>query len=357
MAMKTCLLFFAAWFLSLAPVWAGTITVVSGKVGGKEFGPKAVSGPGGSYAHVEAGADMDPPGGQGIKANDQTKIAGTQTQTIDENVTKQIGGALKNTVGVKLQGKSDLDVGRSIFYKADESADKVKEAQDGNGSAMLFKRAALGNQPIASVNQTITLTDKQFIGEGTVNANAPGRGQFAVGILADPIVFHLDSTTLDPSVPFVLESDLSLQATEPGDLAEAVFEISQDTTTVLDFALLVTSDTTSRDQVIVPLAGDTTLLGMSAADYLNQNVLPFLNWNSTTHTLTATTDITLYQFTTPSDGTPVTATFNFAGISSTTPIPEPSTRLIFGGLGILAIATIWGRRRAFNGPCQKQLRG
>jgi hypothetical protein len=350
----------AVFLLSLAPAGrAGVITVVSGKVGTKEFGPKAVSGPGGSYAHVEAGPNMDPPAGKGQKANDQTKIGKTNTQTINQNLTEQIGSALKNTVGLKLMNKTDLEVGRSIFYKADESDDKVKEAKDNGGSTMLFARASLGGSPVASANQTVTVKKndnggEQFIGEGTANAaltQGGGRGEFAAAILNDPVVFQSDSTTVDPSVTFTLEHDLKLQVVAPGDLAEAVFEIGLNDTDVLDFALKVTYQTSSAQQTLVPLGGDPSSLGSSSImDYLNAQVLPSLSWDENSRTLTAATDITLFQFSAPSDGTPETATFNIVGLASS-PVPEPSSVGLFGlGNACLALCALTRKGKAKHRP-------
>jgi hypothetical protein len=288
----------------------------------------------------------DPTGAGGKLANDQTKIGNTNTQIIDDKVTAAIGDALKNTVGVKLNGKTGLEVGRTIRYNVDESDDKVKEAKDNGGSALLFKRAFLGKPPmvgtpLASATQSITVDPKNgnlFNGEGTARGaltEGGGRGEFAAAIVNEPVTFKSDSSTLDPSVIFTLQHDLMLQVSAPGELSEAVFEIMKNDITALDFALKVTYGTGTASETIVPLAGDTTLLGTSVANYLNQVVLPYLHFDDTTHSLTVIDDVVLYKFDVPGDGTPATATFDYVGLASGAEAPEPSAWVALLSLGSL----------------------
>src|SRR5215831_17094831 len=124
--MRLAIGFLAICGFGAAPLHATPITVISGKVGVSEFGPIAAMGPGASCAHLQSAAGQEPDmGGQGC--NDQTMIgpAGNQEPIIDQKTTESLGAALKNTVGLALQGQTDLQAGRGIRYKVDKSDNKA----------------------------------------------------------------------------------------------------------------------------------------------------------------------------------------------------------------------------------------
>jgi hypothetical protein len=348
--MKTCVLAVSAclYLMSAPAAWGGAISIVDGKIGAKEFGPTAVSGPGAVCAHarIEATGETAPAAGKGDKCHNDIKIGPNKDEPIiDKKLTEAIGSALKGTVGLKLMNKSDEEVGQSIFYDFDKFDDKPKAVPNKGNAANILALARIGSQPTASASHDVANKDGKIEGEGLANTNAPGRGQFAAAIINDPLVFQADSSTLDPLVEFTLGSQLSLQATEPGDLALALFQIWQDATTVLDFALEVTLATTSALQTLHPLDCSTTLLGnvSSCQAYLTQFVLPFLHWDSDMHMLTATQDITLYRMLVPSDGTNMKGTYNFAAVAAT-PVREPAMPfLMIEGLIVLALP---GSRRS-----------
>jgi len=337
-----------ACVFATSPAWAAGRTVISNKLDAKEFGPTAVEGPTALCAHVrvEGNAQMDPKAGSGEKCNDQTTIGPKNEPIINQDATRAVGDALKNAVGLKFQNRDPLELGRGIFYEVDKSDDKVKAAADGGGEENFFARAAIGNQPTASASHTVKKKpDGTFEGDGTATLNAPGRGQFGVAILNDPVVFQAPPEMLDPLVTFVLGSALSLSATEPGDFAEAFVQIGQDLTPVLDLLIRVTFDTVSKGQTLIPLGCNPSLLGgfASCSAYLDDRVLPLLDFNPGTHSLSATGDITLFRMTVPDDGTAVTATFNIVGIAATT-VPEPSVTAVLA-IAVAALAVVRAPRR------------
>jgi hypothetical protein len=338
--------------LSAILVHAAAITTISGRIGVTEFGPIAAMGPGAVCAHIESAAGKEPGSGQGC--NDQTMIGpmGSQEPIINQDTTQSIGNLLKDTVGLALMGKTALEAGRGITYRVDKSDDKAA-LDDGE---LLFARVGMGNF-VASARQTIHKENGRVTVDGTANAVAQGRGQFAAAIVNDPLYFNADTSTVDPLITLAIGSDLSVQA-DPGDMASVIVQVGQNGLDILDFAITVNDGVSSASQALQPISCDSSALGKSCASYLNTNVLPFLTWNSGTRTVSATGNIPVFRMVAPSDGSSVEATLNYAGVVGTQ-APEPGTWLLAAmGMGVLLgnraktrlVSTAWPRNQRPDEP-------
>lgn len=249
--------------------------------------------------------------------------------------------------------------GEAINYNRSVSNDKVADAKAAPGGVLtLTQTATVGPFPAppfahSTATQTVTVGgngNAGVIGLATAEVNRgnppPPHMGFAAGIVNDPL-----TVTGSGTVAFDL-STLLLEATQPGDFADAFIELGSSVTgDLLSLDVHIDSSTTSLSNVQFTFDIYNPLLGFATSDAFLANVLdPNLTFNPLTHQLTANSVFALFNLPiSPSEGD-VDLTFNYGSFAGGTSTPEPRSlgllSIGFAGLALgLYLANALAKRR------------
>jgi hypothetical protein len=274
-------------------------------------------------------------------------ITAAQTAMIGAGISKALPpvvGNFQNQQGGVL-GTTALQIGQNFSYNRRTTNNKPADN---------LNKSAGSTTPVGSTaDATAVMGAGTGTGTSKVVAKKQGNGLgdplkgVAVGFVSDPLTIEPigAGTPGTVAVTIGLPGDLlSLEADAPGDVASALYELLIGTQTLLSLEIDLDSSTSSLGSVGITLSSfDAAALGfgsMSAKDYVQNVLLPFLTFDPITHTLSEIGPILVSNGPFLLTGTE-DFTWNFASIAGDGAVPEPSTLPLVALAALLMIA---GRR-------------
>jgi hypothetical protein len=289
-----------------------------------------ISGVGAVATHARAGGtpaaarDLDP-GGGGLMFSDQTTYGppGKMIPELNNVNTRLIGAGLHRAYYLMPGTNEQLE--RAIIYRVDINLDKT--------GGQPFDTSAMANSDGTTSNSTARLTNNPLLNDkGRATAQVAGINPgYAVGIVVDPSTYQAYPSTDSGSVLVSIGDSvdpLSLQAEGDGAFASAFFTLGTDRPgddTLISFSIGIDSTTASAEQADISIPIFNPDLGWTTRQDFENYLLSFLAFNSTTHTLSASGGIPLYQANVGPNGDEVTLSFTNGSIAGISAVPEPGT--------------------------------
>jgi hypothetical protein len=344
---------------------------------------------GGNAAGV--GADLSPSATEAGKPFDNTVtlpgMNGAKIQALTPLQTTNVGNRLLDAYpqAPPLPPPAPQDaqgVGQSIKYFVDSTTDKVTPALNngefvlgGNSLAVAsagktdaFADGSMTVAPNAKNNKAVDVNGAAMARvtyDNPLVPNGANQKAFAVSFLRDPVTYTLTSPGSSATVVTAIGSTtslFSLQATEPGMSATALYDLSTDRDgTLVSFNIGIDNTTKTLDQVSFNVDALSPLLGFASVGDFERYILSFLTLDPNQELLSASAGIPLYQVPLGPSSPTVTVSFTAGGIvAAALPVPSSVVPFGLGLLGLLGARLVTRRGRQLErpvAPCDGDPRG